>query len=106
MISQLQSFNQWYLIFIYKSYVHKQMYLILGRITNSFLFQVLNLITSIIERDETTTGLRPENIFKNRNKSIIPGTIIVLIPWFSDDQESIWILISFILWLIWAILGN
>ncbi|KAK3091539.1 hypothetical protein FSP39_020606 [Pinctada imbricata] len=36
-------------------------------------YEVLNLITSIIERDETTTGLRPENVFKNRNKTIVPA---------------------------------
>ncbi|KAL4236769.1 hypothetical protein ACF0H5_005154 [Mactra antiquata] len=36
-------------------------------------YDILRLITTTIERDESTTGLRAENIFKNRCKSILPA---------------------------------
>ncbi|XP_060596915.1 receptor-type tyrosine-protein phosphatase F-like isoform X1 [Ruditapes philippinarum] len=36
-------------------------------------FEILRLITTTIERDESTTALRAENIFKNRCKNIIPA---------------------------------
>ncbi|KAL5021811.1 hypothetical protein ScPMuIL_000966 [Solemya velum] len=36
-------------------------------------FEILRLISSTIEKDESTTALRPENIFKNRCKNIIPA---------------------------------
>ncbi|XP_035826839.1 receptor-type tyrosine-protein phosphatase alpha [Aplysia californica] len=36
-------------------------------------FEILKLLSTTIERDESTTALRPENIFKNRCKNIIPA---------------------------------
>ncbi|XP_041359099.1 receptor-type tyrosine-protein phosphatase T-like isoform X2 [Gigantopelta aegis] len=36
-------------------------------------FEILKLLSSTIERDDTTSALRPENIFKNRCKNIIPA---------------------------------
>ncbi|XP_071118953.1 receptor-type tyrosine-protein phosphatase mu-like isoform X3 [Haliotis cracherodii] len=36
-------------------------------------FEILKLLSTTIERDETTTALRPENIFKNRCKNITPA---------------------------------
>lgn len=39
--------------------------------------QVLRLISATIEKDDTTTALHPENIFKNRSTEIIPGRYIL-----------------------------
>ncbi|KAK3576165.1 hypothetical protein CHS0354_016972 [Potamilus streckersoni] len=36
-------------------------------------FDILRLITTTMDRDETTTALRPENIFKNRSREVIPA---------------------------------
>ncbi|OWF35537.1 receptor-type tyrosine-protein phosphatase S-like isoform X1 [Mizuhopecten yessoensis] len=36
-------------------------------------YEVLKLVTNTMERDETTVALRPENIFKNRCKMIVPA---------------------------------
>ncbi|XP_059158477.1 receptor-type tyrosine-protein phosphatase mu-like [Physella acuta] len=36
-------------------------------------FEILKLLSTTIERDESTTALTPENIFKNRCKNIIPA---------------------------------
>ncbi|CAG5120854.1 unnamed protein product, partial [Candidula unifasciata] len=36
-------------------------------------FEILKLLSTTIERDESTTALRPENIFKNRCKNIVPA---------------------------------
>lgn len=36
-------------------------------------YEVLRLISATIEKDDTTTALHPENIFKNRSTEIIPA---------------------------------
>lgn len=36
-------------------------------------FEILKLLSTTIERDESTTALSPENIFKNRCKNIVPA---------------------------------
>lgn len=36
-------------------------------------FEILRLISATMDRDESTTALRPENIFKNRCKNITPA---------------------------------
>nr|KAG5710302.1 hypothetical protein BaRGS_009018 [Batillaria attramentaria] len=36
-------------------------------------FEILKLLSTTIERDESTTALMPENIFKNRCKNIVPA---------------------------------
>ncbi|KAK0064948.1 receptor-type tyrosine-protein phosphatase alpha, partial [Biomphalaria pfeifferi] len=36
-------------------------------------FEILKLLSTTIERDESSTALTPENIFKNRCKNIIPA---------------------------------
>ncbi|XP_070194103.1 receptor-type tyrosine-protein phosphatase epsilon-like [Littorina saxatilis] len=36
-------------------------------------FEILKLLSTTIERDESTTALQPDNIFKNRCKNIVPA---------------------------------
>ncbi|KAL8625683.1 hypothetical protein ACOMHN_043958 [Nucella lapillus] len=36
-------------------------------------FEILKLLSTTIERDESTTALTPDNIFKNRCKNIVPA---------------------------------
>ncbi|XP_056018914.1 receptor-type tyrosine-protein phosphatase kappa-like isoform X9 [Ostrea edulis] len=36
-------------------------------------FEVLNLISSTMEKEDTSAALKPENIFKNRDKNVVPA---------------------------------
>lgn len=47
-------------------------------------FEILRLITTTIERDESTTALKADNIFKNRCKNIVPANRcrpFLMTPW-------------------------
>ncbi|KAK6188530.1 hypothetical protein SNE40_004688 [Patella caerulea] len=47
-------------------------------------FEILKLLSTTIERDESTTALRAENIFKNRCKNILPANRCrpyLITPW-------------------------
>ncbi|XP_062618539.1 receptor-type tyrosine-protein phosphatase kappa-like isoform X3 [Saccostrea cucullata] len=36
-------------------------------------YEVLNLISSTMEKEDTSAALKPENIFKNRDKNVVPA---------------------------------